>query len=326
MRSRPLPLVLSLVALLASCKSEEGPDSFVKAAIRGVGGEPQAIWNALPPSYQKDVQGLLAGFAGQMNEQVWNDGFRIGQKTVKVLETRKQFVLGHPMMKGMLRADDVAKGWDPTVRVLSTVMNSELRTLQGVKQLDVEKFLAGPLATVMNDLLESAEVARGAIPGAKGGKDLATLKARLMSAKVTVTREEGDSATIKVEMEGEEPETEEMVKVEGKWVPKSLADSWPKGIASARAALAMVKLEPSMVVQINAMTGAVEPVLDRLLTAKTQEEFNGEIDAVTRTLMDRPGQAIAQAPAGGVDHGDAVKPVKTKVKKDKKKRSRKKSR
>ena len=290
-----VPLVFAV-----ACSKGEKPDAFVTATAKAVAGEPQAIYDALPASYQKDVNDVVAAFAAKVPDKAWDDAFGVLGKTVKVLETKKEFVLGHPALKGMVKPEDVAKGWDPAVHTVSTLVNSDIKTVAGLKKLDMRAYLAGPIASIMNDLEKAADVASGAMPG-KGAPKLSELRAKAKSMKTTIVKEEGDKATIKIEVEGEKEEITEMVKVEGKWIPKELADAWPKGIAEAKATIEKIKVEPAMLVQFNAMKGVLDPALDGLLAAKTQDEFNAQIDGVMKGVMGsmggRPaGGEVAEAP------------------------------
>lgn len=311
---------LALLFATMACKSEDGPDSFVRSAVKAAEGEPQALWTALPESYQKDVQGLLQSFAGGMNEQLWNDGFKIAQKTVKVLETKRELILGHPRLKGVLTDDEVAKGWDPAVRVLSALVNSDIKSLEGVKKLDVEKFLGGPVASMLEDAMKTAELAAAKMPG-PDAKELTSFRSKLKTAKISVEKKDGDTATVKIEVEGEEPELQEMVRVEGKWIPKELADQWPGAIAQAKLAVAALKIGPETVVQFNMMKGMIDPVLDGLLQAKTQEEFDAQIAAVMKALGGRGAGMDQPADDPGLEEAQEA-PAEPK----KKKRSRKKRR
>ncbi|MBI3178222.1 MAG: hypothetical protein HYZ27_01090, partial [Deltaproteobacteria bacterium] len=202
---------LALVGL-AACKSEEKPDAFIQATLKAVEGEPQAVWNALPASYQKDVNDLLAQFGGKMHPQIWNDGFALAQKVVTVLEKKREFILAHPTVAQLVKKEDVDTGWEPTVRVLSHLVNSDLNTLDGVKSLDVEKFLGSTVADVMDDVEKAGAVAAKAAP-MRGAPNVSDLRSKLKTAKVSVESVEGDTAKVKIEVEGEKPEIQEMVKV-----------------------------------------------------------------------------------------------------------------
>ncbi|MFO0725272.1 MAG: hypothetical protein U1E65_15930 [Myxococcota bacterium] len=301
------------LALASACSKSEKPDAFIVATQKAAAGEPQALFDALPASYQKDAQGVVAAFAAKIPAQPWNDSFSLLAKLSKVFETKKDFVLGHPALKGMVKPEDVAKGWDPLVHMVSTVANSDIKTADGMKKLDIRAYMAGPLAQVIADFEKAAEVAANVPGGGAGAAKFSKMKNSLKTAKITIEKEEGDHATVKVEMEGEKTETTEMVKVEGKWIPKELADGWPKAMAEAKAGIEKMNVEPAMIAQFNAMKGMIDPALDGLLAAKTQDEFNAQIDGVMKAVMGSRGGArggeIAEAPAGDVPPPDVAAPA-----------------
>ncbi|MCC7382034.1 MAG: hypothetical protein IT384_09400 [Deltaproteobacteria bacterium] len=312
-------LVLMPLILASACKSAEKPDEFIHAVAKAAQGEPAALFDALPPSYQKDAQGVVAAFAAKVPERAWDDSFVLAGKAVRVFETKKEFILAHPALAGTVKPEDAAKAWDPTVRTLSTLVKSDLSTVAGLKKLDLRKFLAGPVAAIVEDIVKTAEIASTVVPRA-GAPKIGDLRAKLTTMKTTVEKVDGDKASVKIEMEGEKLETQEMVKIEGKWIPKELAAAWPGAINGAKMAIAAIQIEPEMLVQFNGMKGMIDPALDGLLAAKTQDEFNAQIDAVMKATIGKPGAQVAEAaePAPTPPPEAAAKPAKGK----KSKRSR----
>ncbi len=283
--------IVALALTAAACSKKNEPDSFVRAGLSAANGQPQALWAALPPSYQTEVKTLLASAATKMKPEVYDEGFVLLQKATKVLETKKSFVLAHPAMKELPLPPDALSGLDPAVRTLSRLAHSDLATVKGLGAMDVEKFLSGPVAASFEDLMSIGETAASAAP--KQAPKLGELRAKLKSAKITVLSTEGNTAKVQIEAEGEETETLEMVKIEERWIPKDLADAWPKVMADARASINELVIPPEAVVQFNAMKGVVGPVLDALLAAKTQDEFNAQVDAAMKGLV---GPMLAQRP------------------------------
>ena len=286
MRKISVPSLVLVIAFAFSglaCSKKSEPDAFVKAGLSAASGQPQALWTALPPSYQNDVKKLAESLGTKMKPEVYDEAFVLLQKTTKVLETKKSFVLAHPGMKELPIPPGALSGLDPAVRTLSRLAHSDLGTVQGLKNLDVEKFLSGPVAASFEDLMSIGEVAATAAP--KKAPKLAELQAKLKRAKITVLSTEGNTAKVQIEAEGEDTETIEMVKIEERWIPKELSDAWPKVMADARASIEKLEIPAEAIVQFNGMKGVLGPVLDGLLAAKTQEEFNAQIDAAMKALM-----------------------------------------
>jgi len=309
---------ITLVAMVG-CAKDEKPEAFFQAAIIAADGRPQELWNALPASYHKDVSGLLAAFAGKMNEQMWNEGFVVAQKLVKVLDTKRDFIFSHPQVAQMFpKREEIEKGWDPAVRTLTRLTASDLSTLERLKALDMEKFLAGPVAETMQDLIKVSEVASKNAPVPGSSPDFATLRTQLKAAKITVESVDGDTAKLKIEMEGQPTEVEEMVKVEGKWVPKKLAEGWAAGMVDAKKSIEGITIEPAMVAQFAGIKGMAEAVLDGMLAAKTQDEFNAQVATVMQAFGGRALAGAAAPPAAGEAEAAADTPPSKKAKKAKK--------
>jgi hypothetical protein len=318
------PIAVPLI-LLASCSRGEKPDAFVHAGLEALKGKPRAVWDALPPSYQKDTNDVIAAFAAKVPEKPWNDTFVVAGKLVKVLETKKTFVLGHPALQSSpMKPEDVAKSWDPAVHLLGSLVNSEIKTVAGLKAFDVPKFLDGAAAAMFSDALNLSSSAGASMP-APGAAKLADLRTKLASVKVTVVSSSDDKASVKIEAEGEQPQTIEMVKIENKWIPKDFADQWPLAIASAKAAISTIEVPPEMIAQFDAMKGKVEPVLDGLLTAETQEAFNTQLDTFMAGMMGRPSEPPAGLEPGAeaaAEPAPPAEPAPTKAAKKVKKKKK----
>ncbi|MGH7199112.1 MAG: hypothetical protein ACREJB_00800, partial [Planctomycetaceae bacterium] len=88
-RFRPACLTVLLAFVLAGCGSSEsendddarkqppaesGPaaDVAVRTAIAGLRNDrPEALWEFLPPSYRRDVNGVVRTFALHVDEELW---------------------------------------------------------------------------------------------------------------------------------------------------------------------------------------------------------------------------------------------------------------
>jgi hypothetical protein len=98
---------------------------------------------------------------------------------------------------------------------------------------------------------------------------------KMKGAEIEVVKAEGDKATVKVSYPGGEEEISEMVKVEGKWLPKEMVDGWKEAMSSAKTQIAQI--DPKTIAeakpQIMGALAGVETALDQLSKAKTAEEF-----------------------------------------------------
>ena len=260
------------------------PEAAIMALAQGFKeNKPQAFWEFLPGSYQNDVNGLVHDFAERMDADLWNRTFKIVQRIVKILETKKEFILENPMLKQNERVDveGIAANWDAMAGLLSTLVNSEVSDLDKLKEIEIGAFLAQTGGSMMDQL--------SALSAMTPDDRLATFKQDLSVLKANVVKSEGDTATVKLEMAGELAKTKEveLVRVEGKWIHKTMADEWDASIAKARENLA--KITPESLAKKKEQTlkqlDGFDQFLGKLEEAKTAEEFNMALMPMTAMIM-----------------------------------------
>jgi len=270
----------------------DSPDGTVKALADGiVRGQPGVFWKAMPHKYQEDVKGLVSDFAGRMDAQLYDKGFAVVKKAVAVLKKQKKFILGSPMMANV-KVDPKAidAKWDGAVAALEAVTTSDLSSIAKLKTLDIGAALdstGGKLMTTMSGLSTL-------MPGDEYNKEFI---AKLQGLQVQVLEKTADTATIRMTAPGEDPEEEEMVRVEGRWVPKEMAEEWDEGIAEAKKGLA--EMTPEVFAQAKPqammMMSMVDTLLDQLLAANSQQAFDMVIGQAMMMVM---GAAAGGGPPG----------------------------
>lgn len=265
--------------------SKDGPDKAVLDVMNAIAdGKPIVLWQSLPASYQKDIQGLISEFAGKMDKDLWNKGFAVARKAIDVLKKQKDLIIAQltPFIPPTINKDKLSQNWDGMVDLLSTIVNSELSNLDDLKKANVEGWLNGTVAKVMKQSQALGQVIDPA-QFAPGTASFTELPALAKKTKVTVLNMEGDKATLKIENEDpkfKKAEEAVFVKVEGKWIPKEMADNWAKGLADAKKNLEQIKPEEisKMKPQVMAMMDMAEQKLDALAKAKNAEEFQKVVE------------------------------------------------
>ncbi|WP_417392467.1 hypothetical protein [Gimesia sp.] len=254
-----------------------GPDESILAMLNGVNNQQmEAVWNFLPASYQQDVNGIAHEFASKMDPEMYNGTFETGQRLAKLLKDKKEYILKNQMIQGLpVPPEKMDEFWDPTTNIISALMNSDLSSLDKLKSFDGGKFLS----TTGNQLAKNVMALSSLVPQKEGEPSFSE---KLKQTKVTVVKTEGDTATIKIEAPGEEPKEEQMVKVEGKWIPKNLADNWDTKMADVRKKLADLTPEQVTAQKEQTLAGIkqVNETLAKLENAKSEEEFNKTLSPI----------------------------------------------
>lgn len=260
------------------------PDVYMQSLFNSfTAGDSKALWNALPSKYQADVVGLKNDFAAKMDADVWNKVFVVVGKAAQVLKTKKEMLLANPLLEMVPppAMDSLKNGWDSVVGMVDTLAQSEIKTLDGLKSADPAKFLASTGNMLLGSGLKIAETFPPAAERVNKAKKV----------KVSLVKQDGDVATVKVETEGEEPSNDVVKRVGGKWLPVDIVNDWDKNIAEAKANLADLKIPPELKPSLMEALSAVEGRIDALQAAKDQETFNKELINLTQVV-----QAFMSAP------------------------------
>ena len=283
---RPLAFLCLSIILLGCAppaQAEESADQTVMWVVENLqANRPQVLWQALPASYQGDIQNHIRTLADNTDEQIWNQTFQTLNKMIRVLDEKRDFIFQQPLLAARLQqAPDASASYDGVVRVLQTITTSEISDLQQLKNLDVESFLAGSMSGIMEQVEVVSELAPESTEQVQGWK----------SVQATLIRSDGDTALLRIESEDETTVEEEFVRVEGKWVPKKLADSWDSRMAEIGQGLEKLSNQesPQQKQQMLMFLAMANGVLDTLLGTESLEEFNGALAGVLGLAMSQMG-------------------------------------
>lgn len=308
-----LLLIAGTFPLLSGCgKSAQsaralGPVESMRTMMDGVTNQQmEALWNFLPASYQGDVNGLVHEFSGKMDPEMYNGTFQTLQRITKLLQDKKAYILKNQTINGLpVPPEKVAEFWDPAVGLINTLAQSDLSSLEKLKNFDGEKFLTSSGNQMAKQVIRISDL----LPQKEGELSFSE---KTKQTKITLVSMEGDTATIKMDVPGKDLTEEKMVKVEGKWIPKNLADNWKSRMDEARKKLAELTPEKVTAQKEKTLTAItkVNEVLTQLESAKTEEEFNKQLNPIVAPvamfgpmLMMQMNQSMMGAPAQGPGPG-----------------------
>ena len=324
-------VAIGLASTLPLAKAaEEGPESFVTTPLKALEEKnPKLIWDMLPASYQKDLNGLVQAFAKEMDAELWDAGAGLLGGIGELLRTKKDLIAG--MLSEMDEAgeiplSEITSGLEMAGTLLDKLAKSDLGSLNKLRTVDLGNVADTFGRDMMKLIGDSAKAAGEADPFG-----LETLR----SIKVEVVSEDGSNATIKVsglpeafdfgsltELPGGLPPglpglpdldelpfadfTDfengelEVVKVEGKWVPKEIADGWEDGISAAKVGMGAVgeMADEDKQMALGIIKG-INGGLATIRKAKTKEQFQMALMQATMGAM---------MGAGGGDFGEFPEP------------------
>jgi hypothetical protein len=300
LRSRILVCLLVAVAAPAlAVDIPDSPDGTARAVAAGLADRhPEVLWQALPPSYQKDITEITHAFAGRMDPAVWDAAFGLGRKASAILRDKKALFLGTEMLQAT--GDDrqrIEAGWDSVVSVLDSFFSSDVTRLETLKTIDWERYLATTGRQLMG---QAAEVSKARGDNAYERE----FAGKLQQTKVELVSRDGDQAVVRMTAPGEEPEELPLVRVEGRWVPAEMAADWDAKVSAARDKLASITDEEIAQgsAQAMALIGMVDAMVTELAAVETADQLNEKLKGMFGPLLGgfmQPGEdeAIIEEPA-----------------------------
>ena len=284
-------LVVAVAAPALSIEIPDSPDGTVRAVTAALADRhPEVLWQALPPTYQKDITELTHTFAGRMNPAVWDAAFGLGRKTVGILRDKKALFLSSSMLQAA--GDDrrrIESGWDPVVSVLGSFFSSDVTRLETLKTIDWERYLSSTGRELMN---QAAEVSK-----ARGDDAFdREFAGKLRQSKIELVSRDGNQATVRMTAPDEEPEELQLTRVEGRWVPSEMAADWDVKVAAAKEKLTTITDEELAQGSAQAMMliGMADAMLNDLAAVQSSAELDQKLQSLLGPLLGglmQPGAA-----------------------------------
>ena len=273
-------LSITLAALLlvfAGCGGQNSPEPAATAdaafndLAESIGqNDPAGAWHFLPESYQLDANSLLHGFAAKMDPDLWEAGTGAYKRVEEVLRTKKELLLENPMLAQVGLEDS----YDSIVTVIGILGKSDLMDLNKLKSADLGHILSTTGKELMQVVVETDF--EGSLPMTV--VDPGEIQSEFTNMEASLISEDGDTAMVRINEEGEQGQEVPFVRVEGKWIPGEMRDDWPGMMEQAQKFLGQIGEIPAEdKAQIMMGISTVNSILDQMLAAKTAEEMNAVV-------------------------------------------------
>ena len=241
-------LCLGTFANVFALTQEESAKQFAEAVQSGDAKKVVALF---PDSYVKDVNKVIQAFAGKMDEELWQKGRETVALAVDVLAVQSENALGGVNMTfanmNVSKMDEEAK--KSALKELAKFIRSDATELKALKKGDVTTLVSG-LMPVFAKFASDFKAA---------DKDNAT----------------SDDTSMK--------------QVEGKWVTAEMADGWKEKIDSTLKGIQSIDFTSeegkAQKAQLITLMDSMKPVLKKMESAKTPEEFQSQIMMLMMPIM-----------------------------------------
>ena len=270
-----------LVLLPTGCgttASPGGAEDAVKAIVAGMEeGRPVVIWEALPESYQADVNELVQAFGNNMDAAAWGQITGLVSTVHQTLASKQEFLLNYPAVLDSEDPEMTQATIKQGTSLLKTFLDS-VQDLEKLKSFDGAEFMKSSGKEMAQQIVALQDM----IP------QTPAMKLQMAMSNVKIETIESTSTTAKLKMtspDGKSDEVVEMVQHEGKWLPKQMVDEWESSMANAREAMAKLPEQAaSMKGQMMMVSAMASGVLSPLQAAENQEQFNQAVDGMQASV------------------------------------------
>ncbi|MDQ8209213.1 hypothetical protein QEH52_16930 [Coraliomargarita sp. SDUM461003] len=265
----------------------EAPDAAIETIAKELSaGNGEILWEAMPASYQNDVNAIAQLAGAKVDAEIYNKGFGLLERLADVADQQKAFILG-TQLGGEKPAEQIAQieaAWPSIIGFFKTLTNSSLASAEGLQAFDGRAFCATTVSTLVEYTQDLAKLSEEPNP-----LDFGTVK---------LLESTGNTASLEMTLPDGTVNTEEFSKVESRWVPTELASTWATNIADTKAQLEGISPEEMAQnkPQIMGMITMFEGILTQIEAAETQEQFDQALQGAMMPIM---GLMMMQGGMGG---------------------------
>jgi len=266
----------------AEVKIPESPDGAVQFIAQELAkGNGAVLWQAMPASYQNDVNGIAQLAGEKIDAEIYDKVFATVSRAVAVLDKQKAFVFGSSLTAGATGAEGSAQlraAWPSIKKIVETLTASPLGSAAGLQSFDGAAFFQDTVSNLLADIDALAKL---------DPKREQSLLSSFSNIAVRYVEGTENEAILELSVPGEEVETETFMKVEDRWVPQDMAVGWTTQMADARRQLEAI--DPTQTAQqkpqIMNVFVMIDGVLMQIEGAKTQAQFDQALQGAMMPLM-----------------------------------------
>ncbi len=248
-----------------------------------------AVYDALPPSYRKDVDDVVKLTASQLNQTSWQGLVGTAQRFGDVVINHQNWFLSSPRIQALPPKDfdAVEEQILPFADLMRVGLSPEATNLDQLQTISFGQWLSERdqvIAPYLAQLVDRIGLSIG--------------------REITVKSEKDGVAVINVEQDGGARDIQ-LVSIDGYWVPKTIADDWTANIESLKGDITGTT---GMIDSLGLVVGAFNPALSPLANSQSSDQFHAAMDGLfsptIQTALITLATALGKAPVVASNQGN----------------------
>lgn len=262
----PLPKPPPASAYVAPTANAKAGDFLKQFDDAIYAGHIVAVFDALPPSYRRDVNEIVRLGAQKINPGTWQGLVGTLQQLGDVIVTRQRWFMSSPRIENLPpeTQDEIEGHVLAFAGLLREGLAPDAMQLEKLKSMEFGQWLAERDQAVAPHLAQWFKMS--------GSDSMRT---------ISVDSEKGAAATVTIS-QGSQTAKVAFTMVEGYWVPKALADSWATTVESYKQQIAETA-DGAMLANLGLMIEPISSDLQPLAAATDASRFHAAMESVLPT-------------------------------------------
>lgn len=238
-------------------------------------GNGEIIWDAIPVSYQGDINSVVHLLAGKVDTEIYNKSFELIRRVIEVANKQENFIL-NTKFGGKFSTEYIANldvAWSSIISLSKCISSSAIADARGLKSFNGRSFFASTVSSLIENIKDISLLSGGKNPFEYSSIDL--LENNNNSTILTLTSPEGSAFRM------------EFTNIQGRWMPTYITDNWTKAISVIKGKIKAIKPEyiSANKSQLISFLSMLESALKQIEIAETQVQFDRSAKRVIIPFM-----------------------------------------
>ena len=233
------------------------------------------IWDAMPASYQNDINSVAHLLAEKVDAELYNKIFYLIRRIIDVANKQEKFIF-NTNFGDKISEENLVKveaAWSPIIGLTKCLSRSSIANAEGLKSFDGQSFFGSTVSSLIRYTTDIVLSSGGKKPFEYSSIDLLE-----SNNKRTILGLTSASGTV---------QRMEFTNLQGRWIPTYISSEWVKTMAEFKRNLEAInpeelaKNKPRLI----ALIAMLEGVLKQMDMAETQVQFDLSLQRAVLPLV-----------------------------------------
>lgn len=238
-------------------------------------GNGEIIWDAMPLSYQGDINLVVHLLSEKVDTEIYNKSFDLIRRVIDVANKQENFILNTKFLdkfsSGNIANLDLA--WPSIISLFKCISSSAIANTGGLQSFNGRNFFASTVSNLIGHTKDISVLSGRKNPFEYSSIDL--LKNNNNSTILRLTSPDGSAFSM------------EFINMQGRWMPTYITDNWTNTISRIKRKIEAINPEyiNKNKSQLINLLSILERTIKQIEIAETQGQFDRSAQGMIIPLM-----------------------------------------